>query len=92
MSKHDIERAKARRAPKVAAKRSSKKAAIKRNMTMTVAAVATTAAISAGAHAVNRYLNNHEVTVNGKRVSFSKQNIRDIAGAAKKIKDFMGYF
>ena len=92
MSKHDIERAKARRAPKVAAKRSSKKAAIKRNMTMTVAAVATTAAISAGAHAANRYLNDHKVTVNGRRISFSKQNIRDIAGAAKKIKDFMGYF
>ena len=92
MSKHDVERARARRAPQVAAKRSSKKAAIKRGMTMTIAAAATTAAASAGAHAANRYLNSHKVTVNGKRVSFSKQNIRDIAGAAKKIKDLMGYF
>lgn len=92
MSKHDVERAHARRAPEVAAKRSAKKAAIKRGMTMTVKTAATTAAVSAGAYAVNRYLNNHQVTLNGNRVSFSKQNISDIAGTAKKVKDFMGYF
>ena len=92
MSKHDVERAHARRAPEVAAKRSAKKAAIKRGMTMTVKTAATTAAVSAGAYAVNRYLNNHQVTLNGNRVSFSKQNISDIVGTAKKVKDFMGYF
>lgn len=92
MSKHDVERAKARRAPEVAAKRSAKKAALKRGMTMTVKAAATTAAVSTGAYAANRYLNSHQVTLNGKRVKLSSQNIRDVAGAAKKVKDFMGYF
>lgn len=92
MSKHDVERANARRAPEVAAKRSAKKAALKRGMTMTVKAAATTAAVSAGAYAANKYLNNHQVTLNGKRVKLSSQNIRDVAGVAKKVKDFMGYF
>lgn len=92
MSKHDVERAHARRAPEVAAKRSAKKAAIKRGMTMTVKAATATAAVSAGAYAANRYLNGHQVTLNGKRVTLSSQNIRDIAGAAKKAKDIIGYF
>lgn len=91
MSKHDVERANARRAPEVAAKRSVKKAAIKRMMTKTVKAAATTAAVSAGAYAVNKYLNDHQVTVNGKRVPLNRQNISDVVGVAKKFKDFMGY-
>lgn len=91
MSKHDVERANARRAPEVAAKRSAKKAAIKRTMTKTVKAAATTAAVSAGAYAVNKYLNDHQVTVNGKRVPLNRQNISDVVGVAKKFKDFMGY-
>ena len=91
MSKHDIERANARRAPEVAAKRSIKKAAIKRTMTKTVKAAATAGAVSAGVYATNRYLNRHQVTLNGERVVLGSQKVRDIAGAAKKFKDFMGY-
>lgn len=92
MSKHDVERQKARRAVSVASKRSQKKASIKRAMTMTVKAAAGTAAIAGGTYAVNRYLSNHQVTLNGKRVSFSAQKVNDIVGIAKKAKDFMGYF
>ena len=92
MSKHDIERANARKAPEVAAKRSKKKAAIKRTMTKTVKAASIAAATSAGAYAVNRYLGNHQVTLNGKQVFFSSQNMSDIMKSAKKVKDFMGYF
>lgn len=92
MSKHDIERARARRATAIATKRSNKKAAIKRGMTMTVKAAAGTAACAAGAYAVNRYLNTHNVTVNGKRVQFGAQNMANIVNAAKKVKDFLGFF
>ena len=92
MSKHDVERANARRAVEVASKRSRRKASIKRSMTMTVKAVTATAAATAGAYAANRYLTNHNVTVNGKRVQFSAQNLSDAAKMAKKARDFMGYF
>ena len=91
MSKHDVERANARRAVSVATKRSNRKAAIKRSMTMTVKAAATASVIAAGTYAANRYLSNHEVTLNGKRVSIGAQNVADIANMAKKVKDFMGY-
>lgn len=92
MSEHDIERANARRATEVSSKRSKRKAAIKRTMTMTTKAAAATATATAGAYVVNRYLNNHNVTFNGKRVQFSAQNISDAAEMAKKAKKFMGYF
>lgn len=92
MSKHDIERSKARRAPEVAAKRSARKAAFKRGMTMTAKAAIGTTAAAAGAYAVNKYLNKHQVTLNGKRVNVGAQNLKDIAEAVKKVKDFMGYF
>lgn len=91
MSKHDIERANARRAPEVAAKRSQKKAAIKRGMTMTVKAAATSAAIAGGTYAVNKYLGNHQVTLNGNSVRFSTQNVSNLMNTAKKVKNFMGY-
>ena len=91
MSKHDIERANARKAQEVAAKRSIKKAAIKRTMTKTVKAAATAGAVSAGVYATNRYLNRHQVTLNGEKIVLSSQKVRDIAGVAKKFKDFMGY-
>lgn len=91
MSKHDVERATARRALEVGKKRSTKKAAIKRAMTMTVKSVATGAAITAGTYTVNRYLNNHEVTLNGKRVMLKTQSISNIVDKAKKAKDFLGY-
>lgn len=92
MSKHDVERANARRATEVSAKRSQLKANMKRKMTLTVKAVAGTAAVAAGAYAVNRYLERHEVTINGKRVSIGAQAIRDVADIAKKVKDIAGYF
>mgnify|MGYP007066790206 CR=1 FL=1 len=91
MSKHDIERANARRAPEVAAKRSKKKAALKRTMTMTVKAAATSAAIAGGTYAVNKYLGDHQVTLNGNSVRFSTQNISNLMNTAKKMKNFMGY-
>lgn len=55
MSKHDVERAKARRAPGVAARRSQLKANIKRSITVTAKAAATSAAIGTGVYLVNRY-------------------------------------
>ena len=92
MSKHDVERAKARKAVDKANKRSRKKAAIKRGMTMSVKAAGATAACAAGAYAVNRYLDNHNVTINGRRVQLKAQNISDVVGKAKKVKNFLGYF
>jgi hypothetical protein len=68
MSKHDVERASSRRAVEVASKRSNRKAAVKRTMTMSAKA-AGVAAVTAGAvYATNRYLNKHDVTFNGKSV------------------------
>ena len=91
MSKHDVERARARKAVSVGQKRSQRKAAFKRSMTMTVKAAGTAAAVSAGMYAVNKYLDNHQVTLNGQRVRFSSQNISDIVSMANKVRDFMGY-
>ena len=92
MSKHDVERARARRAPEVAANRSRKIASIKRGATMTVKAAAGTAAVAAGTYAVNKYLTNHQVTLNGKRVTLGMQNVRDVADIAKKVKDIGKFF
>ena len=92
MSKHDIERANARRAVDVSTKRMRKQAAIKRGMTLTAKAAAGTAAVAAGTYAVNRYLDNHQVTLNGRRVKFSTQNVNDVLNFAKTARDFMGYF
>ena len=91
MSKHDVERDRARRAVEVASNRSKKKAAIKRTMTMTTKAVATTAAVAAGAYAVNRYLNNHDVTINGKPVRFNAQAVGNIVDMAKKARKLAGF-
>lgn len=92
MSKHDVERARARRAPEVAANRSRKIASIKRGATMTVKAAAGTAAVAAGTYAVNKYLTNHQVTLNGKRVTLGMQNVRDVVDIAKKVKDIGKFF
>ena len=91
MSKHDVERAKARKAVSVGSKRSKRKAAFKRSMTMTVKAAATTTAIAAGTYAVNKYLTNHQTTLNGKSIRFDAQKVSNIMEYAKKVKDFMGY-
>ena len=92
MSQHDIERARARRAPEVAAKRSARKANLKRAATMSVKAVAATATVAAGTYAVNRYLSSHNVTLDGKPIRLKTQTLRDVAEMAKKAKRFMGYF
>ena len=60
-------------------------------MTMSVKAAATGTAIAAGTYAVNRYLNNHEVTLNGRRIQLNAQNISDVTKMAEKVKDFIGY-
>ena len=91
MNKHDVERAKARRAGEVGAKRSQKIAGMKRNMTIGMSVAAGSAAAAAGAYAVNRYLKNHNVTLNGKPIRFSSQNIQSVAGAAKKVRDAFGF-
>lgn len=91
MSKHDVERADARRAVEVSNKRMRKKAAIKRAMTMSVKTAASTAAIAGGVYAANRYLGDHQVTLNGRPVVFSAQSVNDVVGVAKKVKNFMGY-
>lgn len=90
MSKHDVERANARRAVEVGAKRSQIKANLKRKMTTTVKAAAGTAAVAAGAYAVNQYLNSHNVTINGKRVQLGVQNVQDVVNAAKKARNIIG--
>lgn len=68
MSKHDVERAKARKAPQVAANRSQFKANLKRKATMTVKTAATTAAIGVGIAAVNKYVANGKINVNTDQV------------------------
>lgn len=92
MSKHDVERARARRAVEVSSKRSQKKASIKRTLTMSAKVAATTATVSAGLYGVNKMLDSHQVTLNGKRVSLSKQNVADLAKLVKIGKEAMGYF
>lgn len=91
MSKHDIERARARRSPEVAANRSKRKASFKRTMTMSVKAAAGTAAVAAGTYAVNSYLNSHNVTLNGNRVQLNMQKVSDLVKKANKAKKYMNY-
>lgn len=91
MSRHDIERAAARKAQSVGAKRSSRKASIKRTMTMTIKAVAATTAIAGGVYATNRILQSRNVTVNGRRVQISRAKVSQVADLAKKVKNFMGF-
>lgn len=91
MSKHDIERARARRAPEVAANRAKKKASLKRATTMAVKSAATTAAITAGTYAVNQYLNGRNVTLNGQRINVSASKVSDFSDKIKKAKKAMGY-
>lgn len=64
MSKHDVERAKARKAPSVGARRSRRIRAVKRGMTMTIKAAAATAVIGVGIKAVNQYAPGLSVQLN----------------------------
>ena len=92
MSKHDVERAKARRVAGAYANRSRKIATIKRGMTMTAKAAAASAAVAGGVYAVNRYLDNHQVTLNGQRVRFGVQHVANPNNAARVVKDLLRYF
>lgn len=89
---HDVQRAKARKAPEVGAKRSARKAAAKRAMTMTVKAAATAAAIGVGTKVVNDVMMSNNVTFNGQRVKFSAQNVNSAINAINKGKEFMEFF
>lgn len=89
---HQYERAKARKAPEVGAKRSARKAALKRKMTMTVKSVATAAAVAVGIAAVNKALRSNNVTLDGKPVSLGAKNVNDIAYLIKMGKALMGFF
>lgn len=91
MSKHDIERSKSRKAASVGQKRSQKIASVKRTMTITATAVAGSVAVAAGVYAVNSYLNNHNVTVNGRSMKFGAQHISNITNAAKNVRSALGY-
>lgn len=91
MSKHDIERANARRAPEVAANRSAKKAAVKRAMTMTVKAAATTAVVTAGTYAANKYLQDHNVTLNGSSLRVDADMVNSFANAVKVGSEIFKY-
>ena len=89
MSKHDVERANARRAVEVSAARSRKIASVKRSMTMTVKTATTSAAIAGGVYAVNKYLDNHQVTRNGERVTLKSQHVKNVINTAKRVKKLL---
>lgn len=92
MSKHDVERAKARKAVAVSSARSKAISSIKRSFTMTTKATIGAASVAAGVYAVNRYLYNHDVRLDGVPVRLGAQQIKDVVGFAKKAKkvlDFM---
>ena len=91
MSKHDLERAKARRAVSVSQKRSRKAASIKRMMTMTVKTAATGAIIAGGAYAANRYFGSHNMTMNGKALHIGAEQIGKFAKAGKSFMNMAGY-
>lgn len=85
MSQHDIERAKARKAPEVGAKRSQKKASAKRAATMTVKGIAGAAAITAGAAVVNVGLSRYG------GVRLTPQQIQGAVNVIKKGRKILSY-
>ena len=91
MSKHDIERAKARKAPDVAQRRSTAKANAKRAMTKTIKAAAVAGTIYAGSKIANKYLESHDVRLNGKRIRIKPLNISNAVEYIKKGRNFIRY-
>ena len=85
LNKHDIERAKARKAISVGEKRMRAKSSIKRAMTMTVTAVVTSAAIAGGVYAANKYFAGHNTTLNWKPIRVNSEQIRKASDLGKKI-------
>lgn len=92
MNEYDVQRADARRAKSVGQKRSQKKAAIKRTMTMTAKGIAGAAIVGAGVYAANRYLSNHGVALNGKSVNIGRETVEGIVNAFRTAKNAAGYF
>lgn len=80
MSKHDVERAKARRAPSVGAKRSQAKANVKRATTIAVKTAIGSAAVAGGVYFANK---------NGMNISISQVN--KAANIIKKGKNILGF-
>lgn len=92
LDQHEIERAAARRAQEVGAKRSAKKASMKRQATTTVKGVATAGAVAAGMAATNYYLNTHNVTLNGQPIRMTPQTVIAMGATIAMGKEFVGYF
>lgn len=91
MSKHDIERAKARKAPEVAARRSQYKANLKRSMTIAAKTAATSAAMYAGYRLINSYLDSHDVRFNGSKVNVKMGDLNNFSDMMGAIRKMMGY-
>lgn len=89
---HQYERAKARKAPEVGAKRSARKAQMKRTMTMTVKTAATGAAVAAGIKAANVILEKNNVTLDGANLRIKEQHIKDLGKYIKVGKDILRFF
>jgi hypothetical protein len=89
---HQYERAKARKAPEVGAKRSARKAQMKRTMTMTVKTAATGAAVAAGIKAANVILEKNNVTLDGANVRIKDQHLKDLGKYIKAGKDILRFF
>ena len=75
MNRHDIERARARRAPQVAANRSRFKASVKRSMKMTVKAAVVSGAVAVGV----KYANKKGF------IDINSENVISTINTAKKI-------
>ena len=86
MSKYNVERVKARRAPEVAAKRSQKIASLKAMRTKAIKGAVTSAAIAGGAKFADSYLKSkgHE--------GISKDSVLKFVNVGKKIFSSAGYF
>lgn len=83
MNKYDVERANARKAPEVAARRSAFKASIKRRMTTGVKAATMSAAVAGGFYLANKELNKRG------REPLNQENIIKAAKLAKKMFEFV---
>lgn len=81
MSKHDVERAKARRAQQVAANRSNRKAAVKRSMKMAVKTAVVSAAVAGGL----KYAQSKGVDISIDQVNNASNYIK----TAKKVMSYM---
>lgn len=94
MSKHDIARDKARRAPEVAANRSRFVANLKRTATLTVKAAAASALVYAGTKFVNRYLEEHNVKLDGVDLRLKIKDVEtlgDLINKGKNVAKFVNF-